>query len=54
MKVTAVTTAERIQEYGDISRYGVEEFVTDNVVILRNVLYQEKRIGDLFVEGETM
>jgi circadian clock protein KaiC len=41
--VTAVMTAERIQEYGDISRYGVEEFVADNVVILRNVLEEEKR-----------
>jgi circadian clock protein KaiC len=43
MKVTAVMTAERSQEYGDISRYGVEEFVTDNVIILRNVMEAEKR-----------
>jgi circadian clock protein KaiC len=43
LEVTAVMTAERIQEYGDISRYGVEEFVADNVVILRNVLADEKR-----------
>lgn len=41
--VTAVMTAERTQEYGEISRYGVEEFVADNVVILRNVLEDEKR-----------
>ena len=41
--VTTVMTAERNQEYGDIARYGVEEFVTDNVVILRNVLEEEKR-----------
>ncbi len=41
--VTTVVTAERNAEYGDISRYGVEEFVTDNVVILRNVLEEEKR-----------
>lgn len=41
--VTAIMTAERTQEYGDISRYGVEEFVADNVVILRNVLNDEKR-----------
>jgi circadian clock protein KaiC len=41
--VTAVMTAERTQEYGDISRHGVEEFVADNVVILRNVLDDEKR-----------
>lgn len=43
MHVTAVLTAERTQEYGDISRYGVEEFVADNVIILRNVLEEEKR-----------
>lgn len=43
MGVTAVMTAERNEEYGDISRYGVEEFVADNVIILRNVLEQEKR-----------
>jgi circadian clock protein KaiC len=41
--VTAVMTAERTQEYGEISRHGVEEFVADNVVILRNVLEDEKR-----------
>ena len=43
MGVTSVLTAERTSEYGDISRYGVEEFVADNVVILRNVLEDEKR-----------
>ena len=41
--VTAVLTAERTSEYGEISRYGVEEFVADNVVIVRNVLADEKR-----------
>jgi circadian clock protein KaiC len=41
--VTAIMTAERTHEYGDISRHGVEEFVADNVVILRNVLGDEKR-----------
>ncbi len=41
--VTAMMTAERRQEYGDITRYGVEEFVADNVIILRNVLEGEKR-----------
>ncbi|MGK7904084.1 MAG: circadian clock protein KaiC [Hormoscilla sp.] len=41
--VTAVLTAERTSEYGEISRYGVEEFVADNVVIVRNVLVDEKR-----------
>lgn len=43
MGVTSIMTAERSQEYGDIARYGVEEFVTDNVIILRNVLDEEKR-----------
>jgi|APTNR8051073442_1049403.scaffolds.fasta_scaffold06849_5 circadian clock protein KaiC len=41
--VTAVLTAERLEEYGSISRHGVEEFAADNVVILRNVLEAEKR-----------
>lgn len=43
MEVTAVLTAERTEEYGDIARYGMEEFVADSVVILRNVLEDEKR-----------
>lgn len=41
--VTALVTAERTDEYGDIARFGVEEFVADNVLILRNVLADEKR-----------
>jgi len=43
MGVTAIITAERTQEYGDIARFGIEEFVADNVIILRNVLEAEKR-----------
>lgn len=43
LNITAVLTAERTEEYGAIARYGVEEFVADNVIILRNVLEQEKR-----------
>lgn len=43
LEVTALLTAERTKEYGDIARYGVEEFVADNVIILRNVLDGEKR-----------
>ena len=43
MGVTSILTAERTQEYGDIARYGVEEFVADNVIIMRNVLEDEKR-----------
>lgn len=41
--VTVVVTAERADEYGDVARYGIEEFVVDNVVILRNVLDAESR-----------
>jgi len=43
MDVTALITAERLEEYGEVARYGVEEFVADNVIILRNALEQEKR-----------
>lgn len=43
MKVTAILTSERTNEYGEISRYGIEEFVTDNVIVLRNILEGEKR-----------
>ncbi|MBV8063869.1 MAG: circadian clock protein KaiC, partial [Nevskia sp.] len=41
--VTVVMTAERTEDYGAIARFGVEEFVADNVIILRNVLEDEKR-----------
>lgn len=41
--VTTVMTTERIEEYGPVARFGVEEFVSDNVVILRNVLEGERR-----------
>lgn len=43
MGITALMTTERTQEYGEIARFGVEEFVADNVLILRNVLEDEKR-----------
>ncbi len=43
MGVTALITAERLGEYGDIARFGVEEFVADNVIVLRNILDEEKR-----------
>ena len=43
MNVTALLTAERTAEFGEIARFGVEEFVADNVIILRNVLDVEKR-----------
>ena len=41
--VTALLTAERAHEYNSIARFGVEEFVADNVLILRNVTELEKR-----------
>lgn len=41
--VTTVMTSERAHEYGEIARYGVEEFVADNVIILRNALETGKR-----------
>jgi circadian clock protein KaiC len=41
--VTSVITAERIEEHGPITRYGVEEFVSDNVLVLRNHLEGEVR-----------
>ena len=43
MGLTSLITAERVQEYGEIARFGVEEFVTDNVIILRNAIEAEKR-----------
>ena len=43
LNVTSILTAERSDEFGEISRFGVEEFVADNVIILRNVLDAEKR-----------
>ena len=43
MGVTVIMTAERTEEYGEISRFGVEEFVADNVIIVRNILEEEKR-----------
>ena len=41
--VTTVITAERTAEYDGVSRLGVEEFVLDNVIVLRNVLRNERR-----------
>jgi len=41
--LTAIITSERSDEYGSISRHGMEEFVADNVIIVRNVLEDEKR-----------
>ncbi|MER9585619.1 circadian clock protein KaiC [Mesorhizobium sp. M0276] len=59
--LTVLMTAERNSEYGEISRHRIEDFVADNVVILRNALYRERRRrtievlkmrGSRHVEGE--
>ena len=41
--VTVLFTGERTEEYGAVTRYGIEEFVADNVIILRNDLDEERR-----------
>jgi circadian clock protein KaiC len=41
--VTSIITTEREEEYGGVARFGVEEFVSDNVTIVRNVLEGERR-----------
>lgn len=43
MGVTAVLTAERTTDHGPVARFGVEEFIADNVMILRNALEDENR-----------
>lgn len=40
---TIVFTAERTDDYGATTQFGIEEFVADNVVILRNILLEERR-----------
>ena len=41
--VTVVMTAERAEDYGPVAAHGFEQFVADNVVVLRNALEGEKR-----------
>ncbi|RYY39044.1 MAG: circadian clock protein KaiC [Chitinophagaceae bacterium] len=41
--LTILLTSERLEEYGKVSRFGVEEYIADNVLMLRNVLDNEKR-----------
>jgi circadian clock protein KaiC len=53
---TIIFTAERTKEYGEISRYGIEEFISDNVIILRNILVDEqvrRTIQVLKMRGKT-
>jgi circadian clock protein KaiC len=41
--MTSILTAERTEEYGPVARFGVEEFIADNVMVLRNGLEDENR-----------
>ena len=41
--VTALITGERSDEFGEISKFAVEEFASDNVIVLRNILEDERR-----------
>jgi circadian clock protein KaiC len=43
MGVTSLITIERTDDDGTVGRLGVEEFVSDNVLLLRNRLEQERR-----------
>ena len=43
LNVTTIITTERAEEYGPVASFGVEEFVSDNVVIVRNILAGERR-----------
>jgi circadian clock protein KaiC len=44
MKVTTILTGERPEEKGLLARYGIEEFVSDNVVLLHNYIEGERRL----------
>jgi len=43
MKILGIITAERMGDYSELADSDMKEFVADNVVILRNVLEEEKR-----------
>jgi circadian clock protein KaiC len=40
---TVVFTGERTDDYGEITKRGTEAFIADNVIILRNILVDERR-----------
>jgi circadian clock protein KaiC len=42
--VTTVLTGERPEEKGLLARFGIEEFVSDNVVLLHNFIEGERRL----------
>lgn len=41
--ITSLLTVERTDEFGSIGRFGVEEFVADAVIVLRNILTEQRR-----------
>lgn len=43
MGVTSLITGERVGESSEVSRFGVEEFVSDNVILMRNTFENGKR-----------
>ncbi|GAA2758638.1 circadian clock protein KaiC [Actinopolymorpha rutila] len=43
LDVTSVLTAERREEHDGVSLLGTEEYVVDNVIVLRNLLHAERR-----------
>ncbi len=57
LNITCIMTAERPVEDGSISRYGVEEFVSDNVILLHNRLNprgeRERTVEILKFRGST-
>lgn len=57
MSMTSIMTAERPTEDGPISRFGVEEFVSDNVILLHNRLSsrgdRERTVEILKFRGST-
>jgi len=42
--VTTILTGERPEEQGMVARFGIEEFVSDNVVLLHNFVEEERRL----------
>jgi circadian clock protein KaiC len=45
--VTTIITGERPQEKGLVARFGIEEFVSDNVILLHNFIEGERRLRKL-------
>ncbi len=43
LDVTAILTAEPLEDHVEISLHGIEQFMADNIVILRNELEHERR-----------